>query len=177
MAILRPTAEAVRHAHEQGIIHRDLKPGNILLDRNGRAYVSDFGLARDLGQSSSLTGPGEVMGTPAYMAPEQAPGLADQIGEATDIHALGAVLDEMLAGQPPYGQDAPARVLARLLDKEPVPPRRINSFIPRDLETIVLKALAKEPAQRYATVAVLSKTYAGSRRVSPPWPAGRGFST
>ena len=145
LAILRPTAEAVRHAHEQGIIHRDLKPGNILLDRNGRAYVSDFGLARDLGQSSSLTGPGEVMGTPAYMAPEQTLGLADQIGEATDIHALGAVLYEMLAGQPPYGQDAPARVLARLLDKEPVPPRRINKRIPRDLETIVLKALAKEP--------------------------------
>src|SRR5262249_26822295 len=145
LAILKPVAEGVRHAHEQGIIHRDLKPGNILLDRSGRAYVTDFGLARDLGQSSSLTRSGAIMGTPAYMTPDQAVGQADRIGEATDVHALGSILYEMLTGQPPYGQDAPARVLARLLDAEPVPIRRIARRIPLDLETIVLKALAKDP--------------------------------
>jgi serine/threonine-protein kinase len=176
LAILKPAAEGVRHAHEQGIIHRDLKPGNVLLDRSGRAYVTDFGLARDLGQSSSLTRSGEIMGTPAYMAPEQALGLADQIGEAADIHALGAILYEMLAGQPPYGQDAPARVLARLLDSEPVPPRRIDRRIPRDLETIVLTALAKEPARRYATIGALLEDLRRFEAGETPLARRPGFS-
>jgi predicted Ser/Thr protein kinase/tetratricopeptide (TPR) repeat protein len=168
LAILKPAAEAVRHAHEQGIIHRDLKPGNILLDRSGRAYVTDFGLARDLAQSSILTRPGEVMGTPAYMAPEQALGQADRIGEATDVHALGSILYEMLTGRPPYGQDAPARVLARLLDAEPVPPRRLDRRIPRDLETIVLKALAKDPALRYATIGAMLEDLRRFEAGEPP---------
>ncbi|QEH31852.1 Serine/threonine-protein kinase PknB [Aquisphaera giovannonii] len=155
LAILRPAAEAVRHAHERGIIHRDLKPSNILLDGGGRAFVTDFGLARDMAGSSGVTRSGEVMGTPAYMAPEQALGQADRIGEATDVHALGAILYEMLAGRPPYGHDAPARVLARLLDAQPEAPRRIDRRIPRDLETICLKMLEKEPARRYATVGAL----------------------
>lgn len=176
LAILGPAAEAVRHAHEQGIIHRDLKPGNILLDRSSRAYVTDFGLARDMGRSSSLTGPGEVMGTPAYMAPEQALGQADRIGEATDVHALGAVLYEMLTGRPPFGHDAPARVLARLLDEEPVPLRRIDRRIPRDLETICLKALAKEPVQRYATVGALLEDVRRFEVGEPPLARRPGLS-
>ncbi|QDV39460.1 serine/threonine-protein kinase [Tautonia plasticadhaerens] len=155
VALIWQAAEAVRHAHEQGLIHRDLKPGNILADRDGRACVTDFGLARDLAGSAGLTGTGELMGTPAYMAPEQALGQADLIGEATDVHALGAVLYEMLAGRPPYGNDTPARVLARILDAEPTPLRRIDRRIPRDLETICLKAMAKDPARRYGSAAFL----------------------
>jgi predicted Ser/Thr protein kinase/tetratricopeptide (TPR) repeat protein len=155
LAILRPAAEAVRHAHEKGIIHRDLKPGNILIDPAGRAYVTDFGLARDMAQAAGLTRTGEVMGTPAYMAPEQARGQGDLIGEATDVHALGAILYEMLTGRPPYGRDAPADIMVRLLREEPQPLRRLDRRVPRDLETIVMKCLAKEPSRRYTTVAAL----------------------
>ena len=155
LAILKQSAEAVEHAHAQGIIHRDLKPGNILIDSHGRAYVTDFGLARDIIQRSKLTHPGEVMGTPAYMAPEQAEGKSTLIGEATDVYGLGALLYEMLTGQPPFGNDAPIDVLLRLLQKEPAPPRKIDRRIPRDLETICLKALAKAPERRYATVHTL----------------------
>jgi tetratricopeptide (TPR) repeat protein len=145
----------VRHAHAQGIIHRDLKPGNILLDPQGRAYVTDFGLARDMTATAKLTQSGEVMGTPAYMAPEQALGQGELIGEATDIHALGVILYEMLTGRPPYGCDAPATVLVRLLKEEPLAPRQLDRRIPRDLETICLKALAKQPEQRYPAVGAL----------------------
>jgi predicted Ser/Thr protein kinase len=152
LAIWKQAADGVSHAHVQGIIHRDLKPGNILLGAEGRAFVTDFGLARDMTQTSKLTHSGEVMGTPAYMAPEQALGQGDRIGEATDVHALGAILYEMLTGRPPYGSDAPANVLVRLLHEEPVAPRRIDRRIPRDLETICMKALVKQPEGRYATV-------------------------
>ncbi len=155
LAILNPVAGAVRHAHEHGVIHRDLKPGNILLDGAGTAIVTDFGLARDLARADGLTRPGEMMGTPAYMAPEQARGQAGLVGEATDVHALGAIFYEMLSGRPPYGNDAPADILARLLRDDPTPPTRLDRRVPRDLEAICLKALAKEPARRYATVAAL----------------------
>ncbi|HVR75012.1 MAG TPA: serine/threonine-protein kinase [Planctomycetota bacterium] len=152
LAILKQAAEGIQYAHEAGIIHRDLKPANILLDARGNAYVSDFGLARDMTRTSDLTRSGEVMGTPAYMSPEQAQGQTDLIGETTDVHALGAILYEMLAGRPPYGCDAPARVLIRLLREEPTPPRRIDRRIPRDLETVCLKAMAKLSEARYPTV-------------------------
>jgi Protein kinase domain len=114
--------------------------------------VTDFGLARDMTATSKLTHSGEVMGAPAYMAPEQAQGQSELIGEATDVHALGVILYEMLTGRPPYGCDAPAKVLVRLLKEEPAKPRSIERRIPRDLETICLKALAKEPDRRYPTV-------------------------
>jgi predicted Ser/Thr protein kinase/tetratricopeptide (TPR) repeat protein len=152
LAILKQAAEGVRYAHAQGIIHRDLKPANILLDPQGHAYVTDFGLARDMTQTSKLTRSGEVMGTPAYMAPEQALGESHLIGEATDVHALGVILYEMLTGQPPYGSDAPANVMVRLLKEEPPAPRQLDRRIPRDLETVCLKAMAKTPEQRYASV-------------------------
>jgi predicted Ser/Thr protein kinase len=152
LAIWKQAAEAVGHAHAQGIIHRDLKPGNVLVDALGRAYVTDFGLARDMTQTSQMTRAGEIMGTPAYMAPEQALGQIEQIGEATDVHALGVVLYEMLTGNVPYGNDAPARILARLLNEEPPLPRKHDKRIPRELETICLKAMARDPSQRYATV-------------------------
>jgi predicted Ser/Thr protein kinase/tetratricopeptide (TPR) repeat protein len=152
LALWKQAAEGVGHAHTQGIIHRDLKPGNILVDARGRAYVTDFGLARDMTQASRLTHTGEILGTPAYMAPEQARGQGSLVGEATDVHALGAILYEMLTGRPPYGNDAPVDVLVRVLKEEPLAARRIDRRVPRDLETICLKALAKAPERRYATV-------------------------
>jgi hypothetical protein len=152
LALLKQVAAGVQHAHEHGIIHRDLKPGNILVDRSGQAYVTDFGLARDRAQSSKLTGSGEILGTPAYMAPEQARGQKELIGEATDVHALGVILYEMLTGRLPYGDGGPADVLVRLITDEPTPPRRLDRRIPRDLETICLKAMAKAPERRYASV-------------------------
>src|SRR5262249_6410866 len=129
LALLKQIAAGGQHAHEHGIIHRDLKPANVLVDAAGQAYVTDFGLARDMAQSSKLTRSGEVMGTPAYMAPEQARGQKELIGEATDVHALGVILYEMLTGRPPYGCDAPANVLVRLLKEEPMAPRRIDRRI------------------------------------------------
>lgn len=152
LALWKQAAEAVQYAHSQGIIHRDLKPGNVLLDSQGHAYVTDFGLARDMTQTSDITRTGEIMGTPAYMAPEQALGQVDRIGEATDVHALGVILYEMLSGVVPYGKDAPAKVMVRLLKEDPLPLRRIDKRVPIELETVCLKAMAKEPSQRYATV-------------------------
>jgi predicted Ser/Thr protein kinase len=168
IAVLRQSAEAVRHAHEQGIIHRDLKPGNILVDKAGHAYVTDFGLARDMTQAAGVTRSGEVMGTPAYMAPEQALGQADLVGEATDIHALGLILYEMVTGRPPYGRDTPAKIMVRLLREEPVPPRKLDRRIPRDLETICLKAMAKEPARRYATAGAFLEDLRRFETGAPP---------
>jgi predicted Ser/Thr protein kinase len=153
--ILKQVAGAVQHAHKQGIIHRDLKPGNVLIDRSGRVFVTDFGLARDLSQAAHLTETGELLGTPQYMAPEQARGQTELIGEATDIHALGMLLFEMLAGRPAFGAASPADVLVRLLNEEPPALRGIDRRIPRDLETIALKCLQKSPAARYANVSAL----------------------
>jgi predicted Ser/Thr protein kinase len=157
VSILKQAAAGVQHAHEQGIIHRDLKPANILIDSHGHAYVTDFGLARDLSQASNLTRSGEIMGTPVYMAPEQARGEVALIGEATDVFALGAILYEMLTGAPPFGNSSAAEVLLRLLHHDPHSPRRIDRRIPRDLETICLKALAKSPDQRYSSVRALNE--------------------
>jgi hypothetical protein len=152
VAIVKQAAEGVAHAHQLGIIHRDLKPGNILIDGAGRAYVSDFGLARNTAQESDMTHSGVVLGTPQYMAPEQALGRSQLVGEATDVHALGAILYEALTGHPAYGCDGAMNVLVRLAHEDPVPPRQREPRISRDLETICLKALAKEPAARYPTV-------------------------
>ena len=138
-------------AHAQGLVHRDIKPANLLLE-NGvqRVKITDFGMARAV-SDANLTQSGVVTGTPQYMAPEQARGEADLIGEATDVHALGAVLYEALTGKPPYGTGSPAAVFARLLNDDPALPRTLARHVPRDLETICMKALAKNPAGRYPT--------------------------
>ncbi|MCA9259129.1 MAG: serine/threonine protein kinase, partial [Planctomycetales bacterium] len=153
--LFKQIASAVQHAHKQGIVHRDLKPGNILLDRQGTAFVTDFGLARQIRHNSTLTQTGEVLGTPQYMAPEQARGETALVGEATDIHALGLLLYEMLAGRPAFAARSPADVLVKLLHHEPTPPRQLDRRVPRDLETICLTCLAKHPTRRYANVGAL----------------------
>jgi serine/threonine protein kinase len=155
LEVLKQIAAAIQHAHRNGIIHRDLKPGNVLLDHCGQVFVTDFGLARNVTEESNLTQSGELLGTPQYMSPEQARGETSIIGEATDIHALGLLLFEMLTGQAAFGARSPADVLVKLLNEDPPLLRLLDRRIPRDLETICLKALQKSPTARYANVSAL----------------------
>ncbi len=156
-ALVERIARAVQHAHDAGVIHRDLKPSNVLLDAQGQPKVTDFGLAaRQLEEDARLTASGVVMGTPAYMAPEQAQGRSRESTPAADIYSLGAILYECLTGRPPFKADTPLETLRRVLDEEPVPPRRLCPAVPVDLETVCLKCLEKEPARRYASAAALA---------------------
>jgi len=143
-------ADAVQHAHERGLIHRDLKPGNILFDDAGRAYVADFGLAKWQHADSGLTHTHAVMGTPAYMAPEVARADGRAATTLSDVYGLGAVLYFLLCGRPPYPQAGTLEILRRVVDEDPVPPRTLAPEMPGDLQVICLKALAREPAARYA---------------------------
>lgn len=142
---------AVHHAHLHGILHRDLKPGNILFDNAGEPLVSDFGLARLLDEHETLTGGGLILGTPGYLAPEQTVCHSGEITIGADIHALGAIFYEILASQPVFRGDHLPTLLRRIAEEPPVPPRRIRTDIPRDLEIICLKCLEKEPSRRYAS--------------------------
>jgi WD40 repeat protein/serine/threonine protein kinase len=154
--LMAEVAEAVHYAHQRGILHRDLKPGNILIDNAGQPHVSDFGLARWVEAESSLTLSGEVLGTPAYMSPEQAAGKANQVTTAADGYSLGAILYELLTGKPPFGASTSFEMLHDLLHNEPPAPRSLNRAASRDLETICLKCLRKEPSRRYASAHTLA---------------------
>ncbi len=154
--LLQAVAEAVQYAHEKGVIHRDLKPANILLDNAGHPRITDFGLARPVAGHSGLTASGEIVGTPSYMPPEQAAGKLDEIGPASDVYALGAVLYALLTGRPPFQAPNPLDTLLQVLEQEPITPRRRNPHVPKDLETICLKALEKNPDRRYRTAGAMA---------------------
>jgi serine/threonine protein kinase len=170
--LMLKVAAAVHFAHQRGILHRDLKPANILINSRGEPYVTDFGLAKRINSSSvavhpssaSITQTGSILGTPAYMAPEQAEpsaiaekGSRAGVTTAADVYSLGAILYELLAGRPPFHAETTFETVRRLLEEEPDPPRNINPQVPRDLQTICLKCLEKDPGRRYATALALAE--------------------
>src|SRR6478672_6201953 len=155
--LIAKVARTVHYAHEHGILHRDIKPGNILLDKNGEPHLTDFGLARLVEAESSVTQTLEVLGTPSYMAPEQAVGNNAGISSVTDVYGLGAVLYQLLTGQPPFAGGTTYETIKLLLDTEPRQPRLLNPKIDRDLSTICLKCLEKHPERRYSSALALAE--------------------
>jgi tRNA A-37 threonylcarbamoyl transferase component Bud32 len=193
---VKAIAEAVQFAHQRGILHRDLKPSNVLVDSQDRVRVTDFGLAKVMHGDSDLTRSGDVMGSPAYMAPEQAQAKRRLIGPPSDVYSLGALLYHLLTGRPPFTGENAVETLRQALDEEPEPPSQHNAKIPADLETICLKCLAKRPEQRYATARdlaeelerflnyepILAKPASGWRRAwswtqKNPWVFAAGFAS
>lgn len=157
VGILHQACLGVAAAHEKGIVHRDLKPGNILLTPEGKAKVGDFGLAHVADGATKLTATGAPLGTPVYMAPEQVEGTSGGISPRTDVYALGAILYEMATGSPPHAGRTVAELYAKILGAEPATPRSRNAKVPRDLETVIVKALEKEPSRRYADARELAE--------------------
>src|SRR5947209_441438 len=155
--LIAKVARTVHYAHEHGILHRDIKPGNILLDQKGEPHLTDFGLARLVETESTVTRTMEVLGTPSYMAPEQAVGNNAAISSATHVYGLGAVLYQLLTGHPPFAGGATYETIRLLLDTEPRQPRLLNPKIDRDLSTICLKCLEKDPKRRYASALALAE--------------------
>ena len=155
-ALIAKLARAIAYAHERGILHRDLKPANILFDGAGKPYVSDFGLAKWLQRECDLTQTLAILGTPFYMAPEQATN-SRAVSAAADVYSLGAILYQMLTGHPPVSGETPMEVLRRAAEQAPRRPRLTNHHVPRDLETICLKCLEKEPASRYSSAVALAE--------------------
>jgi eukaryotic-like serine/threonine-protein kinase len=154
--MMRDAARAMDYAHRHGVIHRDLKPANILLDGDRHPRISDFGLAKRVDEASDVTGTGQILGTPSYMAPEQALSETDKIGSASDIYGLGAVLFAMLTGRPPFQASTSWETLRHVIQEDAPLIRQLNPSVPRDLETICAKCLRKSPEQRYASASALA---------------------
>ncbi|QDU30156.1 Serine/threonine-protein kinase PknB [Anatilimnocola aggregata] len=149
-------ARGVQHAHDKGIVHRDLKPGNVLIHSDGTPKIADFGLAKHVQGNPTHTMTGAIIGSPTYMAPEQAAGNSAEIGPATDIYALGVILYEMITGKPPFTGDSVIETIQQVREQDPLPPRLVQPKLHRDLETICLKCLEKKPQQRYSSAAALA---------------------
>jgi serine/threonine-protein kinase len=155
--LVRSLADGMDYAHQRGIIHRDLKPANVLLNLRGEPKVTDFGLVKRLEDDAGQTQSGSILGTPSYMAPEQAEGKIKQIGPRSDLYALGGILYELLTGRPPFRSASILDTLQQVRTQDPIPPSQFEPKLPRDLETICLKCLQKDPAKRYATAAALGE--------------------
>ncbi len=154
--LLAPVCRAIDYAHRRGVLHRDLKPSNILIDRDGQPHVTDFGLAKRVDAQMSLTNTGAVVGTPSYMPPEQAVGARGQLGPASDVYSLGAILYQMLTGKPPFLAATALDTILLVLEQDPLPPRLLNPKADRDLEMIALKCLQKPTDLRYPTAGALA---------------------
>ena len=154
--LLAPVCRAIAYAHQQGVLHRDLKPSNILIDLEGRPHVSDFGLAKRIDADASLTRSGAILGTPSYMAPEQAAANRGPIGPASDVYSLGAILYQMLTGRPPFQAPSEVDTVLLVLEQDPVPPRALNPKVDPDLEMIALKCLQKPIELRFPDAAALA---------------------
>jgi serine/threonine-protein kinase len=187
-ALTETLARAMQHAHQKGVIHRDLKPANVLLTEDGTPKITDFGIAKHLADAgvapeagdrpAGQTATGAIMGTPGYMAPEQAGGHTREIGPAADVYALGAILYECLTGRPPFQADSAVNTILQVVSDEPTPPHRLRPDVPADLETICLKCLEKAPRRRYALAGDLAddlRRYLDGEPIlaRPPGPLGR----
>lgn len=182
--LVEQVASAVAFVHQHGLIHRDLKPANVLLDADGEAHVADFGLAVDPAEGATLTATGNLLGTPDYMAPEQALGERARVSERTDVYALGAILYECLTGKKPFAGMALVDKIHAVAHEEPKPPRKVTPAVPYEIELICLKAMAKDPEDRYATAEAMAEDLRRFRDGRPveakpptPWRRARSLAT
>jgi serine/threonine protein kinase len=164
---MKTVADAVQYAHQQATLHRDLKPTNILIDNRDQPRITDFGLARCEYSDPHLTASGQILGTPAFMPPEQAQAKSEAVGPHSDVYSAGAVLYYLLTQRPPFTAESVADLLDLVRFREPVSPRALNPSVPRDLETICLKCLEKDPIRRYRTAQDLSDELARFIRGEP----------